>query len=127
MAGPSGWGFCAQHEQEGREPSQMVSAWAVGQQLVLGQRKVAGDSNEIAALSQLLALLALDDRIVTAAAYSRVAGHIPSVRRMRVGAPIASRRLTHHDHLGQEVTLGDRRKGPQPASFLGRAAEAASS
>jgi len=52
--------------QDGRRPLHMVSAWGVGQQLVLGQQKVAGGSNEIEALPELLALLALDGRIVTA-------------------------------------------------------------
>jgi predicted transposase YbfD/YdcC len=52
--------------QRGRRPLHMVSAWAVEQRLVLGQQKVAGDSNEIEALPELLALLALDGQIVTA-------------------------------------------------------------
>jgi predicted transposase YbfD/YdcC len=52
--------------KRGRRPLHMVSAWAVEQRLVLGQQKVAGDSNEIEAVPELLALLALDGRIVTA-------------------------------------------------------------
>ena len=52
--------------QEGRRPLHMVNAWAVEQRLVLGQQKVAGDSNEITAVPELLALLALEGRIVTA-------------------------------------------------------------
>ncbi len=44
----------------------MVSAWACAQRLVLGQRRVDGASNEIEALPELLALLALEGRIVTA-------------------------------------------------------------
>jgi predicted transposase YbfD/YdcC len=52
--------------QRGRRPLHLVSAWAVEQRLVLGQQKVAGDSNEIEALPELLALLALDGHIVTA-------------------------------------------------------------
>lgn len=52
--------------QEGRRPLHMVNAWAVEQRLVLGQRKVDGDSNEIAAMPELLALLALEGRLVTA-------------------------------------------------------------
>jgi predicted transposase YbfD/YdcC len=51
--------------QRGRRPLQMVNAWAVEQRLVLGQRNV-GDANEIGALAELLALLDLDGRIVTA-------------------------------------------------------------
>ena len=50
----------------GRRPLHMVSAWGVEQRLVLGQRKVDGASNEIEALPELLALLALEGRIVTA-------------------------------------------------------------
>jgi len=50
----------------GRRPLHMVSAWAVEQRLVLGQQKVDGDGNEIGALAELLALLDLDGRIVTA-------------------------------------------------------------
>jgi predicted transposase YbfD/YdcC len=50
----------------GRRPLHMVNAWAVEQRLVLGQRKVDGASNEIEALPELLALLALEGRIVTA-------------------------------------------------------------
>jgi predicted transposase YbfD/YdcC len=53
-------------ERRGARPLHMVNAWAVEQSLVLGQRKVDGDSNEITALPELLALLALDGRIVTA-------------------------------------------------------------
>jgi DDE_Tnp_1-associated len=52
--------------QGGRRALHMVSAWAVGRRLVLGQRKVDGDSNEIATLPELLALRALEGRIVTA-------------------------------------------------------------
>jgi predicted transposase YbfD/YdcC len=52
--------------QCGRRPLHLVSAWAVEQRVVLGQRRVEGDSNEIAALPELLALLALDGQIVTA-------------------------------------------------------------
>ena len=38
-------------------PLHLISAWAVEQRLVLGQRKVDGDSNETRALPELLALL----------------------------------------------------------------------
>jgi predicted transposase YbfD/YdcC len=53
-------------ERKGTRPLHMVNAWAVEQRLVLGQRRVEGDSNEITAVPELLALLALDGRIVTA-------------------------------------------------------------
>jgi predicted transposase YbfD/YdcC len=52
--------------QRGRRPLHLVSAWAVEQRLVLGQRRVDGASNEIEALPELLALLALEGHIVTA-------------------------------------------------------------
>lgn len=43
----------------------MVSAWATANQLVLGQQKVDGKSNEITAIPQLLDLLALEGCLVT--------------------------------------------------------------
>lgn len=52
--------------RRGRRPLHLVSAWAVEQRLVLGQRKVGDASNEIEALPELLALLALAGHIVTA-------------------------------------------------------------
>ena len=48
----------------------LVSAWAADQRLVLGQIAVNDKSNEIAAVPQLLALLGLKGRIVTADAMS---------------------------------------------------------
>ena len=50
----------------GARPLHLVSAWACEQRLVLGQCRVDGHSNEITALPELLALLALDDCTVTA-------------------------------------------------------------
>ena len=44
----------------------VVSAWACGARLVLGQRAVGGDSNEIDALLDLLAMLDLEGQVVTA-------------------------------------------------------------
>lgn len=49
----------------GKEAIHMVSAWAVANGLVLGQRKVADKSNEITAIPPLLAALDLTDCIVT--------------------------------------------------------------
>jgi predicted transposase YbfD/YdcC len=43
----------------------MVSAWATQNQLVLGQTKVAGKSNEITAIPELLRLLEITGCIVT--------------------------------------------------------------
>ena len=43
----------------------MISAWACDQQFVLGQRKVDDKSNEITAITELLALLTLKGAIVT--------------------------------------------------------------
>jgi predicted transposase YbfD/YdcC len=49
----------------GKTPLQMVSAWAGANNLVLGQLKVEGDSNEITAIPELLKILALKNCIVT--------------------------------------------------------------
>jgi len=48
-----------------KAPIHMISAWACDHQLVLGQRKVDDKSNEITAIPELLALLALKGAIVT--------------------------------------------------------------
>ncbi|MGH6921899.1 MAG: ISAs1 family transposase, partial [Geminicoccaceae bacterium] len=52
--------------QKGQAPLHLISAWACEARLVLGQRRVDGRSNEIPALPELLAMLALDGCIVTA-------------------------------------------------------------
>jgi predicted transposase YbfD/YdcC len=52
--------------QTGRPPLHLISAWACEQRLVLGQRRVDDGANEIVALPELLALLALEGCIVTA-------------------------------------------------------------
>ncbi len=49
----------------GRAAIRMVSAWASANRLVLGQQKVAGDSNEMTAVPALLERLALTGCIVT--------------------------------------------------------------
>jgi predicted transposase YbfD/YdcC len=49
----------------GKTPIQMVSAWAGANNLVLGQFKVEGKSNEITAIPELLKILMLKDCIVT--------------------------------------------------------------
>ena len=49
----------------GRGAIHMVSAWAVANQVVLGQRKVDDKSNEITAIPQLLKSLHLTDAVVT--------------------------------------------------------------
>jgi predicted transposase YbfD/YdcC len=46
-------------------PLHLVSAWASGRGLALGQREVDGESNEIAAIPELLEVLRLDGCIVT--------------------------------------------------------------
>jgi predicted transposase YbfD/YdcC len=48
-----------------KTPLKLVNAWASGHHLVLGQVKVAADSNEITAIPQLLKLLDLKGCIVT--------------------------------------------------------------
>lgn len=50
---------------KGREPLHLLSAWASGQRLVLGQEAVAGNSNEITAVPLLLARLELAGALVT--------------------------------------------------------------
>lgn len=49
----------------GRGAIHMISAWANGQRLVLGQQAVAEKTNEITAIPELLALLSLKGAIVT--------------------------------------------------------------
>jgi predicted transposase YbfD/YdcC len=49
----------------GKEAIYMVSAWATANQVVLGQRKVDDESNEITAIPQVLDLLDLSDCVVT--------------------------------------------------------------
>lgn len=53
-----------------RSPLHLVSAWAADQGLVLGQVAVADKSNEITAVPELLKLLSLNGRIITADAMS---------------------------------------------------------
>jgi predicted transposase YbfD/YdcC len=53
------------HKRGGKLPIHMVSAFAAGQRLVLGQVKVAEKSNEIIAIPKLLSMLAIDGAIVT--------------------------------------------------------------
>jgi predicted transposase YbfD/YdcC len=49
----------------GQGPIHMISAWAAGQRLVLGQLAVGAKENEITAIPELLALLTLKGAIVT--------------------------------------------------------------
>ena len=49
----------------GQGPIHMISAWATGQRLVLGQIAVDAKANEITAIPELLALLSLKGAIVT--------------------------------------------------------------
>jgi predicted transposase YbfD/YdcC len=55
---------------KGRRAIDMVSAWACGNRLVLGQVKVGAKSNELKAIPELLGLLDLKGCIVTADAMS---------------------------------------------------------
>jgi hypothetical protein len=50
---------------QGQGPIHMISAWAAGQRLVLGQLAVGAKENEITAIPELLALLSLKGAIVT--------------------------------------------------------------
>jgi predicted transposase YbfD/YdcC len=53
------------HKRGGKAAIHMVSAFAAGQRLVLGQVKVAEKSNEIIAIPKLLTMLAIEGAIVT--------------------------------------------------------------
>jgi len=53
------------HKRGGKAPIHMVSAFAAGQRLVLGQVKVAEKSNEIIAIPKLLTMLEIEGAIVT--------------------------------------------------------------
>jgi predicted transposase YbfD/YdcC len=53
------------HHAQGKGVLHVVSAWATEHRLVLGQQKVAGHSNKITAIPQLLELLDLEGAIVT--------------------------------------------------------------
>src|SRR3954470_8456926 len=53
------------HTASGKAAIHMVSAFAAGQRLVLGQAKVAERSNEIIAIPKLLDMLAIEGAIVT--------------------------------------------------------------
>jgi predicted transposase YbfD/YdcC len=53
------------HKRSGKAAIHMVSAFAAGQRLVLGQVKVAEKSNEIIAIPKLLDMLAIEGAIVT--------------------------------------------------------------
>jgi len=55
----------AHDRAHGKGPIQLVSAWAAGQHLVLGQVAVDTKSNEITAIPALLDVLQLEDRVVT--------------------------------------------------------------
>lgn len=51
--------------RSGRSPLHLVSAWACGQRLVLGQEAVADKTNEVTAIPLLLERLDLADQVVT--------------------------------------------------------------
>jgi predicted transposase YbfD/YdcC len=53
------------HKRGGKAAIHMVSAFAAGQRLVLGQVKVAEKSNEIIAIPRLLSMLAIEGAVVT--------------------------------------------------------------
>jgi predicted transposase YbfD/YdcC len=53
------------YQERGAKAVHMISAWASGQRLVLGQRKVDAKSNEITAIPELLDLLTVKGSIVT--------------------------------------------------------------
>lgn len=55
----------SQNRRNGQEAIEIVSAWAQANEIVLGQVKVAADSNEITAIPQLLKLLQVQGCLVT--------------------------------------------------------------
>jgi predicted transposase YbfD/YdcC len=55
----------SQNRRNGQDAIEMVSAWAQENEVVLGQVKVAADSNEIKAIPQLLKLLQIKGCLVT--------------------------------------------------------------
>ena len=59
------------HKKGGKAAIHMVSAFAAGQRLVLGQVKVADKSNEIVAIPKLLEMLVIEGAIVTIDAMGR--------------------------------------------------------
>jgi hypothetical protein len=53
------------HKKGGKAPIHMVSAFATGWRLVLGQVKVAEKSNEIITITKLLNMFAIEGAVVT--------------------------------------------------------------
>jgi predicted transposase YbfD/YdcC len=74
--------------RRGQGPIHMISAWAAGQRLVLGQLAVGAKENEITAIPELLALLSLKGAIVTIDAIG--CQKKPSAVRRRSPPPFAS-------------------------------------
>lgn len=57
---------CGSHNRrKGQNPLHLVSAWACGQGLVLGQISTSAKSNEIEAIPRLLNMIAIENSIVT--------------------------------------------------------------
>ena len=71
VAAIDGKALCGTRESGKKQLVHMVSAWAEGNGLVLGQRKVDEKSNEITAIPQLLAALELTGTMVTIDAMGR--------------------------------------------------------
>jgi predicted transposase YbfD/YdcC len=89
--------------QMGRAPLHLVSAWACEQRLVLGQLRVAGKSNEIPAVPELLALLALEGCIVTADAMHCQKGTAEAI--LARGADYVLALKANHPALFEDVRL----------------------
>lgn len=82
--------------QEGgaKAPIHRVSAWSSGQNMVLGQVKVADKSNEITAIPRLLGMLTIKGTVVTIDAPRRTGAHESSVLARR-GVPARDRGEDH--------------------------------
>src|SRR5712691_8191728 len=69
----------------GQGPIHMISAWAAGQRLVLGQLAVDAKENEITAIPELLALLTLKGAIITIDTIGADHGRVETRRHWIVG------------------------------------------
>lgn len=73
----------------GKSAIELVSAWAQGNRLTLGQVKVADDSNEITAVPELLRLLQIKGCIVTVDAINTQKETVDEIRRQEADYVVA--------------------------------------
>ena len=77
------------HRVLGQNAIELVSAWAYSNRLMLGQRKVAADSNEITAVPELLRLLQLKGCIVTVDAINTQKETVSEIREQEADYVVA--------------------------------------